>query len=477
MREAPHVRGATSMRARVWARLFGEAGSTPRAPDPAHLRVREDTSLPARLGRFEVLGHLGSGGMGAVYRARDPELGREVALKVVREQSSSPEELGEAQSRLRREAQAMARLRHPGVVTIHEVGVVEGRIYIAMECVDGIPLSRWVEQTPRSWRELVRVFIAAGEGLAAAHEAGVVHHDFKLDNVLVDRAGRVSVADFGLAHLGRQLERTRHDAPASEHALLETRPGAVMGTPAYMAPEQLMGGRGDPSSDQFSFCVALYRALFGQLPFHGEHPAVYSRSVLAGALRPPPRARGAPRRLYAILKRGLANEPSQRWPSMRSLVQALETTATPRGPRRALTALAALAVVGAIVTTSSLIASWEFERCVNADPFGSVWDDSVKEELAPTNATANPNEWLSVTQALEEHTRRWREHTRSLCSTERDWRRGFESRAASRCTERGLDELRAFVDALREGESSLAQASAAVADLRPPALVCLPGLP
>src|SRR5215472_6444224 len=192
------------------------------------------------IGRYAVLSTLGEGGMGVVYAAYDPELDRKVAVKVLRERLGDAAELG---ARLLREAQAMARLSHPNVVSVHDVGRFEDKVFVAMEFIDGRTLGDWVKEKPRSWREVLGVFRQAGKGLAAAHSAGLVHRDFKPGNVLVGKDDSVKVTDFGLAF-------TPNDRSTASGI-------AIAGTPAYMAPEQLRGETPDPRADQYSFCVAL----------------------------------------------------------------------------------------------------------------------------------------------------------------------------------------------------------------------------
>jgi serine/threonine protein kinase len=256
--------------------------------------ARDDAApLPrgAPLGRFVVLDVLGVGGMGVVYAAYDPDLDRKVALKRLRPQASAHQTDADARDRLLREAQAMARLSHANVVRVYEVVREGDEAYIAMEYVAGETLGAWSRAAPRTPDEILSVFTAAGRGLAAAHAVDVVHRDFKPDNVLVDSDGRVCVGDFGLA---RQLGES---APASEGATdvangrraLEvtiTRTGTVVGTPAYMAPEQHTGSATDARTDQFGFCVALYEALYGERPFGGWQSSRARCSPVGFASRP-----------------------------------------------------------------------------------------------------------------------------------------------------------------------------------------------
>ncbi|MBI5544739.1 MAG: protein kinase, partial [Deltaproteobacteria bacterium] len=236
-----------------------------------------------RFGRYVIVKFLGAGGMGAVYSAYDPALDRKVALKLIRQQllSSGVEE---ARSRLLREAQVAARLSHVNVVSVHDVGVVGEQAFVAMELVEGGSLTRWLEKD-RSWREICEVFLEAGRGLAAAHAAGVVHRDFKPDNVLVGAGGRIRVADFGLAASPASLHGERPTGGGTIDKGRFTLDGALLGTPLYMAPEQMEGKAADAKADQFGFCVALYEAWYRQGPFEGSTFETLLREKAAGHIR------------------------------------------------------------------------------------------------------------------------------------------------------------------------------------------------
>lgn len=269
-----------------------------------------------RIGRFTVLGHLGRGGMGAVVSAYDPELDRRVALKLV---STPFERLGRAYGeQLLREARAMAKLRHPNVVVIHEVGEHAGRPYLAMEHVDGGTLKDRLEalgrEKERDWRTILPLFIDAGKGLAAAHAAGIIHRDFKPANVFVDASGRALVGDFGLAAVARQ-----HGADdAKEPPATASSQGG--GTLRYMAPEQHTGDEVDERADQFAFCVALYEALYGELPFSGESREAYVDAVVAGRVKPATTAHDIPSSMHEALVRGMAKSADDRHASMDALL-------------------------------------------------------------------------------------------------------------------------------------------------------------
>ena len=307
-----------------------DLGRTATAPaNPS--RAPEDLAEPvgATLGRYRLERELGSGGMGVVHAAFDPVLERRIALKVLRVSVPTLE----ARDRLMREARAMARLAHPNVVTVHEVGTANGRDFVAMELIQGDNLADWVRASRRPAAAIVDAFVAAGRGLAAAHAAGIVHRDFKPHNVLRGRDGRIVVTDFGLAReaegpLPAALEMTlpvgtqvteATGSPSSLAGITVT--GALLGTPAYMAPEQWRGGGVTPATDQFAYCVALWEALAGARPYPGPTLDDLRTQVARG-----PAALDAsriPRRLRGVLRRGLDPVPAQRWPSMDALLARL----------------------------------------------------------------------------------------------------------------------------------------------------------
>jgi aminoglycoside phosphotransferase (APT) family kinase protein len=325
------------------------------------------SSVPTQqLGRFTVERRLGAGAMGVVYAARDPDLDRHVAIKLVRPEVGGDQK---AQRRLQREAMALAKVSHPNIVAIHEVGEHRGQVFLAMEHVRGQSLRAWQERERRSTSVVLAMYVQAGRGLSAAHAAGLVHRDFKPDNVLVDDEGRARVMDFGLVRgddEARRQELARWQAPEEpSDALLTTHAHALVGTPAYMAPEQFQGGAADARSDQFAFCVALWEALYGERPFGGETVAQLSAHVLAGRVRPPAKGRRVPRWVRRACLRGLSLDPRQRWPSMNALVDLLAKDRT-RALVQASVAwfFAALLIVGVVVPMSwgALVAVMSFSE-------------------------------------------------------------------------------------------------------------------
>jgi serine/threonine protein kinase len=327
---------------------------------------RESGSAPlargASIGRYVVLSLVGRGGMGDVYAAYDPELDRKVAVKLLRVKPGNGVSLTEGRQRTLREAQAIARLSHPNVVVVFDVGTFEDKVFIAMEFVEGNTLAYWTEAQPRTWQEILKVFVAAGRGLEAAHEKGLVHRDFKPDNVMIGRDGKVRVMDFGLARqvseklpsdgvprriptempeeagqveVGssptivinaggeRQDTEAMHTSTSGLFDARLTRTGAMMGTPAYMAPEQFFNAPTDARTDQFSFCVALYEALYGQRPFEGNNLSTLTGNVVRGSVREPPAGAKVPPWVRRIVLRGLRPVIGDRYPSMGDLLDAL----------------------------------------------------------------------------------------------------------------------------------------------------------
>ncbi|MCB9703542.1 MAG: serine/threonine protein kinase [Myxococcales bacterium] len=393
------------------------------------------------LGRYIVLERLGVGGMGVVYAAYDPELDRKVAIKLLQERGKGS--VGPV--RLLREAKAMARLSHPGVITVHDVGLVDGQVFIAMELVEGATLRRWLA-SERPWRAIVEVFIQAGEGLAAAHEAGLVHRDFKPDNVLVGDDGRVRVLDFGLAQatdeaegegssgrLRRSSELASLPSSLSSSSLLRdaglgelhdtesalTLDGAIVGTPAYMAPEHHLGATVDARSDIFAFAIALWEGLYRQHPFQAEGRLQMVYALTRGQLRPPPADRAVPKWLHAILVRGLRPSPDDRFQSMRELLGALRRGLGRRQQRRWLALAGGLVLLGAG-------AAWAGMRAPQASPcqgaeaqLAGIWDPEREAAIAAAFAASGvayaDATWAATREDLAAHADAWVTMRRDAC--------------------------------------------------------------
>ncbi len=403
--------------------------STPAETSPAHepddaggKRVARERAPDFRLrgdvvGRYIVLDRIGSGGMGIVYAAYDPELDRKIALKLLRPGARGRAEV--ARARLLREAQALARLNHPGVIAVHDVGTFEEQVFIAMEFVEGLDAAQWRLVARRSWRDVLPIWRQAGEGIAAAHAAGVVHRDLKPENVLIGNDGRVRVLDFGLARTegpDPTIDRT-HDIEGGERigsssmglatSIRLTQAGAVMGTPAYMAPEQHTGGALDARTDQFSFCVAVYEALYGERPFAGERAPEIAFNVVRGKVREPSREGPAvPAWVRKVLLRGLATVPDERWIDMRALLAALAADPAARQRRWALAGLGVTALGAAGLLLSTLRP--DETVCRGAErKLEQIWDDRVREQVKDAFAQSSRpyagDAFSSTAQLLDTH--------------------------------------------------------------------------
>ncbi|HWB82074.1 MAG TPA: serine/threonine-protein kinase, partial [Nannocystaceae bacterium] len=288
---------------------------------------RRDIVPGSRVGRYVVVERVGSGTMGTVYAAHDPELDREVAIKLLHEGASDPRQ----RAAQLREGKALARLSDPHVVAVFDVGLHEQRVFVAMEYVRGATLRAWCEQ--RTVAEIVAIYVDAARGLAAAHAAGIVHGDFKPDNVIVGADGRARVSDFGLAR-GHDLDVTDPD-DAARGEPSDTLGSGWLGTPAYAAAERFAGLPASFASDQFAFCVSLWEALVHERPFSGSSLPALAAAVLAG---PPawPRNVWAPRVVRDAIARGLASDPAARHVGMDALADLLASALRPRRARRRL---------------------------------------------------------------------------------------------------------------------------------------------
>ncbi|MBL9099398.1 MAG: protein kinase [Myxococcales bacterium] len=464
--------------------LEGDHAVPPPPPEPE--------TMPGSIGRYVVLKRLGSGGMGVVYAAYDEELGRKVALKVLRTRvTQSKRET--AKQRLKREAQSMARLSHPNVVGIYDVGTtLEDQVYVVMEFVHGTTLTRWLQAERRTWPQVLEVYVQAGRGLCAAHKAGIIHRDFKPDNVLIDREGRVRVVDFGLARAdGGSGAFPRPDTyadaikPMASSSMLNmriTRTGGMTGTPAYMAPEQYLGQPTDARTDQFSFCVALYEGLYGVRPFLGERVAVVREAVLSGQIQDVPKDSTVPPWLRRILCRGLTVRPEERFKSMDELLARLADD--PRRPaRRWLAAGAALAVIGAgalIVRDLSRDAPHSAPThalCDSEAALAGVWDAGRRAQVAmAVGAAASPTDAraLRVAAVLDDYAASWRDAVAAVCVPPDPALRArgasFDQRAA--CLQRRVAGLKALTDALVVADRPAAEHALAAAWALPAARSC-----
>jgi tetratricopeptide (TPR) repeat protein len=355
---------------------LGATEASPGADASADLRVGD------QVGPFVVQGYLGMGGMGIVVRGQDTRLGRSVAIKLIR--SDHDRAGGTLQLRLMREAQALALLDHANVVTVYDVGTHGGRVFIAMELVEGQDLGRWLADRPRSWREVLAAYLQAARGLEAAHRAGFVHCDFKPANALMARDGVVRVSDFGLVRLARdpsgQPATPTEPTAATLLATPLTLEGDLRGTPRYMSPEQFTHGLVDARTDQFSFCVSLYEGLYRQRAFVGDDVDTLRDHVVHGHLQPPPEASSVPAWLGRAVARGLSIDPADRYPTMTELIAALERDPARRRRR------AALGVGLTLALGAAVAAPWLARRAPDgavcrgaADRLAGVWDRARRD--------------------------------------------------------------------------------------------------
>ncbi|MFV8752061.1 tetratricopeptide repeat protein [Nannocystaceae bacterium ST9] len=399
--DAEHLRNA------VAARLFGGAVD------------------PVKIGRFTVLKRLGAGGMGVVYSAYDDQIDRKIAIKLLR---GVDEDKGTHSDRLKREAQALGKLSHPNVVTVYEVADFRGQVYVAMEFVEGKTLREWVPDAGDAVAQILDKFTQAGLGLAAAHAAGLVHRDFKPDNALVGADGRVRVLDFGLARglsevepdPERTLENPRETMESSHDSLRQplTRTGAILGTPAYMAPEQHLGLRADARSDQFAFCVALWEKLYGERPFHGTSLRALALAVTDGEVQEPSNARAVPQWIRRALERGLDVTPERRWPDMPALLAALAHD--PRKRRRGWIAAASLATIAIAATLFALTRDEGPDPCEGGEQqLAGIWDDEVRERVhasfEQTGVSYANEAWVETSRLLDGYATEWIAMDREVC--------------------------------------------------------------
>ena len=424
---------------------------------------------PFRAGRYVILAHVGHGAMGNVYAAYDPDLDRKVAVKVLRDSTRGRP----LPASLDREAKAMAKLAHAHVVTVFDVGSCDRGVFVAMEFVEGVTLRTWLKEQVRDWREILGAFVQAGEGLAAAHAAGVIHHDFKPDNVLVGAQGIVKVADFGLARVAASTMSTisgelsdaagvtrsaavgsgSGSASGSAVATQASERGPV-GTLAYMAPERHLLRPADARSDQFSFCVALYEALYHQRPFTGTDVAALRQAVLYDAPAEPPKGTPVPARVAAVLKRGLLRAPEERFPTMHALLAALAEPA----PRRRHWTLSAGLVLGA--AGAMMAATRSEDRCAAIGLEADVQWQMLARETGSRFAGAAVAEQLARVGEVQG---RWLARARDNCEAGQSGRLAPDLR---RAREACLDQRAAQVRAGLAGAAAAHDAEEALYLLR-----------
>ena len=418
------------------------------------------------LGRYVALTELGAGAMGVVWAAYDPELDRKLAIKLLKSRTADPR----SRARLQREAQALAKLGHPNVVAVYDVGVHRDLLFVAMEHVAGQTLGNWMRaaSAPRPWRELLRVFDAAGRGLAAAHAVGLVHRDFKPDNVMLGDDGRVRVMDFGLART--ELDADDHDAHASAESIEDSQPdhrltrtGTIMGTPLYMPIEQHEGRPADARSDQFSFCVALWEALYGQRPFVGHNIVELRDAIGHGRVSEPPRGSSVPVWLRRVVERGLAVQATRRWPNMTALLDALADDPAVRRRRW----LVGSGLVGLLAGLVGVLLSTPDQEQQHADvcagldaKLDGVWDaerrGAVQTAMLATRVERAPAIWAAVEQQLDAYTRAWVAGRVEACqATQRGEQSSELLDLRMACLDERLAHVRALVDELESADADM----------------------
>ncbi len=425
----------------------------------------------ASLGRYLVLGALGAGGMGVVYSAYDPELDRKVAIKLLRTDVAG-EDAGQARRRLLREAQAMARLQHPQVIAVYDVGTIKSQVFIAMELVEGGTLSSWLKAKQRPLQEILDVYTLAGRGLAAAHAAGLVHRDFKPDNVLVGKDGQVRVTDFGLARSVNQNDEHSQMLQASDPVMGEQI--TLAGTPRYMAPEQYSGDPVEQRTDQFSFCVALYEAVYGVAPFAGDTIGSRGFNVVRGRIVSPPADARVPAWIQKVLLRGLSVRPESRYSNMDTLLAALNRD---RGGVPKLW-LATIAVVVLALGVNLVYHMRKEDRealCRGSESkLKGIWDEPRKQELKThllgTGKPYAADCWQRIEQVIDQYTRDWVKMRTAACmATMRGQQPAAILELRDRCLDENLHEVKAFTTILATGDADpvLEVSSTAVHELPP----------
>ena len=435
----------------------------------------------ASVGRYVLLDPIGSGAMGVVFSAYDPELDRKLAVKVLHPDSSSREAKA-THARLRREAQALARLTHPNVVAVHDVGTHAGRVFVAMDFIAGRTVRQWLRKDPLRpppVPKIIAVFVAAGRGLAAAHRAGLVHRDFKPENVLLGDDNTVRVVDFGLARRAEDdsvtTDEGRGERPQLPANLVADRSlevsltgtGRMMGTPAYMAPEQHLGQTATPRSDQFGFCIALWEALYGQRPFPGHNLASLSTAVTEGKLNSPPtdgpHANRVPAHIHRALLKGLSTDPNLRFANLDALCKALQHDPSRR--RRRIATFLAINLLGAAVVFGAgmrfadrvadpngpILASCEPER-----ELAGIWDPARRERIAQRFAGSDAPFAAHTARELDRrihgYTRQWIDAWAETCGAERSLGPSEPLELQRECLEQRRAELVTFTDALLAAE-------------------------
>ena len=448
------------------------------SPVSASHAVEPPPPLPrgTNVGRYVVLSSIGVGGMGVVYKAYDPELDRRVALKLLRVRSVDADARADASARLLREAQALAKLAHPNVIAVYDVGTFEDDVFVAMELVEGPTLREWQKAARRTRQEIIAVFMAAGRGLAAAHRAGLIHRDFKPDNVLVGDDGRVRVLDFGLARAAASAADEEEAIAAFDAEMQKcgkelysplTVTGMLMGTPVYMSPEQHARQPADARSDQFAFCLALYEALHSERLFDGQTYNEIQTQVVSSRSHDLPKHAAVPSWLRSILVRGLRRDPARRYPDMETLLAALARD--PAVLRRRVAGVAAVVAVTAVAVLAVADRDHEQRCTAAAAKLDGVWDDArkqaMREAFVATGVGYAADSWRGVERELDQYSAAWVAMRTEACRATRE--QGEQSRQLldlrMACLDTRLQEVRALGDLFITADAALVERAVSAA--------------
>ncbi|QSQ18409.1 serine/threonine protein kinase [Myxococcus landrumensis] len=454
-----HVEACESCR---WALAAGGGTATQVTGSPPSGKPSPFRALApgTQVSRYIVREKLGAGAMGVVYAADDPELGRRVALKMLHPEGSHKSKL---QQRLLREAQALARLSHPNVVTLYDVGTHGDGIFLAMELIEGVTLGEWMRRR-HPWEEVLQVFLDAGKGLEAAHSAGLVHRDFKPANILMGNDGRVFVTDFGIARsLNPNPEEDSESADPIEVMAQPADPltltGQILGTPAYLAPELVQGQRGDARSDEFSFCVALHEALFGERPFRGSTLQELAEAARQGKVSPPKNRGNVPTHIQRAIRQGLSARPEDRFPTMRALLAALAPPPR-RKHARILGTLLLASVVGAVVAYGVTLRQRETTCVMEAEKSLVAWSPERREQVhaafLATGESYAPRAWSELSMFLDAYTAQWRALRTEACVAAKS-KDALEAQRTSACLDALLWQLAATTEVLQKADATTVQ--------------------
>lgn len=441
----------------------------------------EQLPVGTELGRYVILGLRGAGGMGVVYGAYDPKLDRKVALKLVRRESDDRE----ADARLLREAQAMAKLAHPNVVTVHDAAILGDAVCIEMEYVDGVTLEEWTHG--KAWPDVLDVYLQAGRALAAAHEKGLVHRDFKPTNAIVDATGRVRVLDFGLAR-GVEAPSDTSDPDLSEKAatreeiaasptslptLPRTMTGLSAGTPAFMPPEQWRGKPVDGRADQYAFAASLFDALYGTLPFPTASYASMKSAAARGSIATRPAGTKVPAFIDRAIVKALAYDPLDRHASIDALLEALSRDPAAAGRRRLVAVGAAAIAVVLALAGARHARTRDASTCVVTDRLDGVWDDakkaSVKAAMTKRGDALASEAWAKTSATLDAYASSWVTARTATCEEGKKGRVANDAEVGARlvCLDTRLRELRVLTDVLARDSDVVHESTTAASNLSP----------